>query len=391
MEFLVVILICLALSFLLSELFYRFNYPQILGPLFTGLILSLPIFREIFDTIVRTNIEFLSSLGIIFLLFLAGLEINIRKLLKIEKDLAAISIFCVVIPFAVGFSTMLLLGYSYIPALVLGVCLSLTAEGSTVKILLDMRALNTKIGTLLVGAGVVDDIFEVIFLSGIMIVAQKSVERLMLLPFEMTGFVIITILTYKYFPKIIKMIQIEKTRVADFSVLLIIVLTIAIISSKLSLGPIIGAFAAGIIINIVHHRNKRHKQHYEEVSELKILTFGLIVPFFFINIGIHFDLARLLGNWPTVLLILFVATAAKIIGALVAKPLTDLNWKQAYLVGWGMNSRGSIELVIAELARMNGLLPIEIYDGVVIMAIFTTMLFPVILRAMIKKDRKIMY
>lgn len=391
MDFLVVILVCLALSFLLSELFYRFNYPQILGPIFAGLILSLPIFREVFDVTAQTNIEFLSSLGIIFLLFLAGLEINIRKLIKAESDLAAISIFGVIIPFVIGFCMMKLLGYSYIPALVLGICLSLTAEGTTVKILMDMKALNTKLGTILVGAGVIDDIFEVIFLSGIMILAQKSFERLMFLPVEITAFVIMTFLIYKFFPRVIRMIQIEKTRVADFSVLLIIVLTIAIISSHLSLGPIIGAFAAGIIINVIHHKNKRHKQHYEEVNELKILTFGLIIPFFFINIGIHFDLARLLTNWPIVLLIIVVATAGKILGAIMAKPLTDLSWKQAYLVGWGMNSRGSIELVIAELARMNGLLPIEIYDGVVIMAIFTTMLFPIILRAMIKKDRKIMY
>ena len=74
MDFLLVILIVLALSFLLSELFYRYKYPRVLGPIFAGLVLGLPIFRPAFEGAVMTNIEFLSGLGIIFLLFLAGLE-----------------------------------------------------------------------------------------------------------------------------------------------------------------------------------------------------------------------------------------------------------------------------------------------------------------------------
>ena len=391
MDFLLVILICLALSFLLSEVFYRFNYPQVLGPIFAGLILGLPIFRPAFEGNIMINIEFLSTLGIIFLLFLAGLEVNIKKLIKTEKDSVAISIFGAIIPFVLGFSMMILMGYSNLSAIVLGACLSLTAEGTTVKILLDMKALNTKVGTILLGAGIIDDIFEIIFLSVVLVLAQKSFEKLVWFPVEIFAFIAITYLAYKFIPKLIRLIQIEKTRVADFTVILIIVITIALISTRLSLGPVIGAFAAGIIINILHHKNKRHKQHYEEVEEFKTMTFGLIIPFFFINIGLHFDVASLINNIGLVILVLVVATAGKIIGALVAKPLTDLSWKQSYLVGWGMNSRGAVELVIAEIARMSGLISSELYSAIVIMAVFTTMLFPVILRAMIKKDRKIMY
>lgn len=391
MDFLLVILICLALSFLLSELFYRFNYPQVLGPIFAGLILGLPIFRPAFEGNIMINIEFLSTLGIIFLLFLAGLEVNIKKLVKTEKDSVAISIFGAIIPLVLGFCMMRLMGYSNLPAIVLGACLSLTAEGTTVKILLDMKALNTKVGTILLGAGIIDDIFEVIFLSIVLVLAQKSFEKLAWFPVEVFAFVAITYLAYKFIPQLIRLIQIEKTKVADFTVLLIIVMTIAIISTRLSLGPIIGAFAAGIIINILHHKKNHHKQHYQEVDEFKTMTFGLIIPFFFINIGLHFDVASLINNIGLVVLVLVVATAGKIIGALVAKPLTDLSWKQSYLIGWGMNSRGAVELVIAEIARMNGLISTELYSAIVVMAVFTTMLFPIVLRAMIKNDRKVMY
>ncbi|MBT4824520.1 cation:proton antiporter [Candidatus Woesearchaeota archaeon] len=391
MDFLLVILICLALSFLLSEVFYRFNYPKVLGPIFAGLILGLPLFRPAFEGKILLNIEFLSTLGIIFLLFLAGLEINIKKLIKAEKDSFAIATYGAAIPFLLGFGLMKYIGYSTSTAFVLGVCLSISAVGTTLKVLLDMKALNTKVGTVMLGAGIIDDLYGVGFLSLILILAQKSLAKLIWFPIEILSFIIITYLAYKAIPKIINLIQIEKTKTADFAFLVIIALTIAIISTQLGLGPIIGAFIAGAIINIIHHKQKILKKHYEEVTEFKVVTFGLIIPFFFINIGLHFDYAVLIQHFGLVVFIVVIAMLGKIIGTLMAKPLTDLSWKQSYLIGWGMNSRGAMELVIAEVARLAGLIPDEVYGAVIIMAILTTMLFPVIIRAMVKSDRKIMY
>lgn len=391
MEILVVILICLALSFLISEIFYRFKYPPVLGPIFAGIILGLPTFRQVFKGNVITDIEFLSGLGIIFLLFLAGMDINIKKLIKAEYDSIFISVFATAIPFVLGFGAMRIVGYSYTASLILGAALSVSAASTNIKILLDLNALNTKLGTIILGAGIIDDFFELIFLSGLVVIAQKTLERLMWFPIEISAFIFITFLTYKFIPKLIRLIQIEKTRMADFSVLIIFAISIALISTKLSLSPIIGAFVAGIIINIIHHKTKRLKKHYEEVNELKVLTFSLIIPFFFINTGLHFNFATLINNFWFVFMILIIATAGKIIGALVAKPLTDLSWKQAYLVGWGLNSRGGVELVIAEVARMNGLISAEVYSAIIIVAILSTLLFPIVLRNIIEKDRKILY
>ena len=192
MDFLLVILICLALSFLLSEVFHRFNYPKVLGPIFAGLVLGLPLFRPAFEGNVLKYIEFLSSLGIIFLLFLVGLEINMKKLVKTEADSFWIATFAAVIPFVLGFSLMRLLGYSTTISIVLGVCLAITAVATKTKVLIDMKALNTKVGTIMVGAGIIDDIYGVIFLSVILILVQKSVEKLLWFPVEIMGFIIIT-------------------------------------------------------------------------------------------------------------------------------------------------------------------------------------------------------
>ena len=125
------------------------------------------------------------------------------------------------------------------------------------------------------------------------------------------------------------------------------------LSKNFELGPIIGAFIAGIIIHLSEHRKYEHK---ENIKELEAMTFALIIPFFFINIGLHFDFASLTQNIWLVILVLLIATAGKLLGALIATPFTDLRLSQTHLIGWGMNSRGAVELVIAEIARIKSLI-----------------------------------
>lgn len=384
---LLVFAIALTTSFIVSEIFYRLRYPRVIGAIFSGIILGLPFLKQLFTTSALEDINFLSDLGIIFLLMLAGLEINLRKLRKAEKDAFLIAIFGALIPFTLGYLFMTYIGYSKTVALVLGVCLSLTAEGTTLKVLFDMNALNTRVGTIILGAGIIDDVFEVIFLSIILIISHKNAEKLIWFPMKLVLFVAIVYLIFKIVPAIIRFIQKEKSRVATFTTILIIGILVSVISQELELGPIIGAFIAGIIIQ-VSIKNKHDE--LENVEELKIMTFSFIIPFFFINMGLHLDFTSLLTNFWLMVSIMCIAVIGKILGAVIVTPLTDLTLKQTYLIGWGMNSRGAIELVIAEIARVNGLIPIEVYSSIVIMAILTTLMFPIILKKYIKNDRKIL-
>jgi len=89
-------------------------------------------------------------------------------------------------------------------------------------------------------------------------------------------------------------------------------------------------------------------------------------------------------------MVLLVATVGKLAGALMATPFTDLSFAQTHLIGWGMNSRGLIELVVADVARQAGLIPPEVYAAIVSMAIITTILIPIMMKIIIKKDRKIL-
>src|SRR3989338_5648480 len=377
----------LAVSFVLSEIFFRFKYPRAIGQIIAGMLLGIPILKVLISPNVIDDIGFLADVGIIFLLLLIGLEINLEKFRKAERDAVIISLFCAIVPFAFGFILMKAIGYSNIVALVVGAAFSLTAEGTTLKVLIDMKALNSKVGIIILGAGIIDDLFEVIFLSVVLVLAHKAISSLAVLPIKLIVFVIVVYLTYKIFPFFLKIVQKERSRIALLSFIIIFGLTVALVSKKLELGPIIGAFIAGIIIHLSEHSKYEHR---ETIREIESMTFAFIIPFFFINIGLNFDVSSIAQNFWLTAIILLIATLGKLLGALIATPFTDLSLRQTHLIGWGMNSRGAIELVIAEVARINNLIPIEVYSAIVIMAIVTTLLFPVVMKAILSRDRGIL-
>jgi Kef-type K+ transport system membrane component KefB len=306
---------------------------------------------------------------------------------KKEISFMIIAIFCVLVPFTMGFILMKLLGYSTLVAFIVGASFSLTAEATKLKVLLDLNALNTKLGTIMLGAGILDDIFEVIFLAIVIFLVTGNVSEIITFPIKILIFIAIVYITYKLFPLGLRIVQKEHSRISLFSFILIFGIFVSMLSTKLGLGPIIGAFIAGIII---HLSEKEKEEHHETVKELEVMTFSLIIPFFFINIGLHFDYATILNNWGLIVLVIIVGTVSKILGSILATPFTDLKLIQTHLIGWGMNSRGAVELVMAEIARSFGLINIEVYSAIVTMAVVTTLLFPVVFRIIIKNNRKVL-
>ncbi|MGM5487926.1 MAG: cation:proton antiporter [Nanobdellota archaeon] len=391
----IVVSLCLTLSLIFSEICYRLRYPRILGPMITGILLGFEPFKNFIEPFTE-QISFLSELAIVFLLLLAGLEINIRKLGRTSKDAVLVAFFSALVPFVFGFCLTKLLysmglismlaDQSNVVAAVVGACLSLTAEGTSLAMLIEMNALNTRLGTIILGSGILDDIFEITFLSALLVFVTDSMTMVQL-PLSIFVFVVCIILIWKVVPGIIKFIQKEDSRITTVSTIIVITMIIASLSSVFGLSPVIGAFIGGLIIQV---SNKDKDDERMDVEELKTLSFSLIVPFFFINIGLNFDVSSLLTHPLLVLLIVFAGFASKILGALLVTPLTNLTLLQTYLIGWAMNSRGAMELVILELARVHNLVTPEIYSAIVVMAIATTIIFPVMFNRIVRKDRKIL-
>jgi len=265
-------------------------------------------------------------------MFLAGFKVSWKLMKKEGRDALILAFFAAIIPFLLGTFVAITFGLDLHQALIVGVCMSITAEGTNARVLLDLKKLKSKLGSLIMDLGIIDDSL---------------------------GLIIFTLIAYSFthsFPK----------------------------KELLNTGLVILAFFIGIIAR------KIAKKETHNIMILEDVLLYTIVPFLFIAIGLHFSFSSLLLNPILVIVIILAATIGKICGALVTKPFLNYSWKQLYLLGWGINSRGAIELAIAFIAFKANLLPLNVYSAIIVMTLITTLTFPFILTRMIKKEPNIM-
>ncbi len=380
----------LAVSIIFAELSSKLKVTRVVGQMIAGILLGLPAIKALVSEEGVGVLSVLSELGIVFLLFLIGLELNLKRAKKTRKEAVLVSFFAAIVPAVLGYIVMhAFLGFSQMVSLVTAMALAMTAESVVVAVLDELRKLNTRIGQIIVEAGVLDGLFGFVFISSIVLLALDTTNTAFyMFGAKILAFVAAVFLLFKgIIPWITKHLVHNNNRVEVFSIIMGMGFLVAALSSLLDLGPIIGAFLAGIIINLT---NKDRKAERIIVEELKVITFGFIVPFFFIYVGFNLDLAGIVRSPSLFFIITSVAIVGKVLGTMLAGFFSTLSLKKLSLIGWGMNARGAIELVIVEIARSAGLITTEIYSAIVGMAIVTTVIFPFIFRAYLKQDKKAM-
>ncbi|MBW2981571.1 cation:proton antiporter [Candidatus Woesearchaeota archaeon] len=331
MNLIITIILALLISYLFSLLAKKIRIPYVVALIISGLFIGFPAVKEI---IIEPNTEFVFNLGniaLICLMFLAGLESSWRTFYNEKKDAAFIAVFAAFVPFLFGFILFKILGFSLLASLISGVCMSITAEATKARVLLGLSKLKTKIGSAMMAAGIIDDMLG-LFL-----------------------FILINYIFKEFY----------------FKENLLIILSIT-------------AFFTGILIQ------KSLSRKHPKLKILEQSLLWLVIPFFFISMGIHFDLNSLILNPFLAIIVVLIAIIGKLIGTLLTKPFLKLKWKQLHLIGWGMNSRGAVELALALIAFRTNLIPTEIYSSLVVMALTTTLIFPFVIEVMIKRNPRIM-
>ena len=389
MSILLTLTIALLVTFVGGRISSHFKYPPILGQFIASLLFAVPIIRNnVFTLESISTIKVFADLAIIFLMLLAGLKIDIDRINQCRHDSIFIALFGSLVPLASGTLVGWLLGFNLVASFILGISLSITAEATNLAILLQLKKLKTKIGSIVISAGMLNDVFGIILLSLVLILAHKGgVSSLFLFPLKLVIFIVIAGLASKLIPPVLAYFEEKKRPIAIFNVVIIIALMMAILSEVMGLSAILGAFIAGILLqnSFEFKRDEKHEEH-----EMETVLFGFIIPFFFINIALNFDFRSLIDYPVLILIVVAVAIAGKLIGVLLVKPFTKLKWKQLYLIGWEMNSRGIIELVIANIALSAGLISTPLYSAIVLMAILTTIISPFFIKNSIKKHPQIM-
>ncbi|MEM7008839.1 MAG: cation:proton antiporter [Thermodesulfobacteriota bacterium] len=404
-QFFLALVCILVFSKIFGELAERIKQPSVLGELVAGVVLGgsvLAIVPSVSGMIGYDTFHLLAEVGVAILLFEIGLETDLRDLIKVGFKSTLVAIVGVVLPFALGFGSIVafehmgLLGGSdpnlnFLIALTAGATLTATSVGITARVLSDMNKLQSGEAKIILGAAVIDDILGLIILgvvSGLIqasssgdggSVSTLSVGIIFLKAF---GFLIVAIVVGNLISKkLFDLIEMMRVR----GVLLLSALSFAFIfaflASLVGLAPIVGAFAAGLVLANTN-QFKTIEHNLKPVSDF-------FTPIFFIMVGAAVDVSVfnpfVSENIP-ILLIALILFVVAVIGKFVSGFVIFEKGINKSVIGVGMIPRGEVGLIFAQVGLTYGVFNSQLFSAVTVMVMLTTFIAPPLLKVMFSKD-----
>lgn len=389
LEFLVILAILLSTARIMGELFKKIGLPAIIGELLGGILLGPSFigtlfpgfFQSVFIDPKQSSVAFdgLSRLSVMLLLFIAGMEVRLENIRTRGKAAAKISLSGIIFPLALGFSVTWLF-YSVFfsqptenklaPALFMGTALSITALGVMAKILIDIDMIKSRFGNLMMTAAMIDDIIGWMLFSVVITIADLKAESkfsaitVLLIIAGYTAFLISIGRTMIVNP-ILRFANDKLSKPgAELSLAMILCLLSGIFTEWLGIKAIFGAFIMGVAVGNSPYFSDKAKETFHD-----IVTY-VFSPLFFVSIGLkvnfvtNFDLA-------IVVFVLAISIAGKIFGGYIGARLSGFKNNKAIAVGFGMNARGSQEIVLGLVALQAKIIDEKIFVGLVIMTFVT--------------------
>src|SRR3989338_5659212 len=390
---LLVILIALVLAYVLSEIFRYFKLPRVIGQILAGAVLGIPIIKSIFFTEdISLYFSFLANIGIILLFFFIGLELNIRQFRRNLKESAYIALFNTLIPFVSGFlAAKFLFGFGNLVSIVMGISVSVSSQAISLDILEEVRLIKSKIGNLIIASGTVDDVLELLLISFVLILfhsASEGAADFTVLAVNILLFVaLVILLRVSLIPFALKIFEREKSQASLFMGSLIIVLAVAYISELLGIGSLIGALIAGALVRqtLLTGADRKPWRRNELSHSLHIISFGFLIPLFFVSVGLQINLSSLSSNLFLVGTFSIIDIIGTLAGTVMGVMLSKGSFNEGVIVGWGVLPKGDTELVIATLALQSGIINISIFTVIITVAMISTFLAPIVFKYMVRR------
>lgn len=366
-------------AYLGGVLIRRIGYPAILGELLIGIILGPGLLGWIE---MSAAIKVLSEIGIILLMVYIGMEIDFHDLKKASWPglLAAFGGFFV--PFFLGYFTIVWMGGTPISGLFVAIAIGVTSLATKSRILIDLKLLNTRIAYVLMAGALISDTLALVIFSGITSFAESStvnLPQLLLIGGKILGFFAITIGVGVFvLPRLGKLIAHSgiKSSTAFFTLILIVAFGYCELAELAGMHSILGAFMAGLFLkgNLFPKTISKelHKSFYD-------VSIGFMAPIFFVSAGFLVDISVFKTDLLLLVLVTLLAVIGKIVGTALFYIPSRNGWREGLTIGTGMNGRGAVEIIIAEIGLQMGIIDNTIFSILVFMAIFTTLTVPVFL------------
>ena len=379
-------LISIALILLSTKVLGLFSkvvrLPQVVGALLAGIILGPACLGIVHSTEMLSN---LSEIGVIVLMFAAGLETDIDELKRSGKASFLIALIGVLVPLAGGAAVAYFFNDStdsnvMLQNIFIGIILTATSVSITVETLKEMGKLSTRAGNAILGAAIIDDILGIIALTVVISMADESVNIGIVL-LKILGFFAFTFVAavgYHYaFKKWTDNSAVKLRRYVVISFVFCLVLAYCA-EVFFGVADITGAFFAGLALS------GTKKSEYIS-KRFDTLSYLLLSPIFFAGIGLKVELPKMNGEIVlfTVLLCV-VAALTKVIGCGLGAKICKYTSKEALQIGVGMISRGEVALIVANKGEAVGLMSDKFFAPVIIMVVFTTVVTPVLLKLVFK-------
>lgn len=376
---------------LLGLLTKKVKMPQVVGALLAGLVLGPAMFNVLKET---DFIAELSEIGVIVLMFVAGLETDIKELKKTGKASFIIALIGVAVPLVGGFIVAYLFNKEgvinssdvstskFLQNVFIGVILTATSVSITVETLKEMGKLSTRAGNAILGAAVIDDILGIIVLTIITSLADSSVNIFIVL-LKIVGFFVFSLalgfIFYKWFSKWVEYYHKDMRRFVIVAFVFCLLLSY-FAETLFGVADITGAYIAGLLISGTQ-RTKYIASRFETLSYI------LLSPIFFASIGLKVVLPEM--NFLIIMfavILLLVAIVTKVVGCGLGAKMCGFSNKESIQVGVGMISRGEVALIVATKGAAIGLMSDAIFGPVVIMVVATTIITPILLKIVFKDD-----
>lgn len=367
-----------------------------IGEIIAGIILGPSIFNLIHRT---EDIKVISELGIFLLVIIAGLEINIDDILKSLKGRnMIISLMAFFIPIFSGIAVGYLFDQNIMTTVFIGLCVAITALPVSIRILMDLGKINSEVGQKIISIAIFDDVIALSILGVLLTIKDTDMSvssiakagSLSLL--KLIVFISLLTLTYLLIKKLVrkgnyiqesldKIVSVLKGKEPLFALFFAFVLLFSTVTENLGLHFIVGAFFAAMLIS----HSLIGKDNFKAIETTTgNMAMGFLAPIFFAGIGLEFNISSI-SNIGLLVAVILVSYLSKIAGGYFGGTIAGLSSRVSLTLGIGLNARGIMELVIANIAYRNGLIDTEVFSILVIMGVLTTITTPLLLKRAFKR------
>ena len=380
MSFIITLTGILFVTQLVSHFFNRWGIPDVIGQILVGIVAGPAVLGWIHQTAM---IEEFQEIGVIVLMFIAGLESDLSLLKKYLKPAMAVAVGGMALPIVVMGLASQLFGLQWFESLFIGVIFSATSVSISVAVLREFNQIDSKEGATVLGAAVADDIGGVLILSVLISLmngkgGESSTSLPLIIMMQAIFFGGTYLLVRWLAPYLMNLSKHLLTTAAPAVMAMILCLGMASLADLVHLSGAVGAFFAGIAV-------ANTKARHDIVEAFEPLGYAVFIPVFFVNVGLVMRLNHFFDSLVFIVVMTILACLTKLIGSGGGAMLMGFDRQSGYVIGSGMIARGEMALITAQIGYEAHLLSSKYYSDVITVVVLATVLAPFILKHALKR------